>query len=193
MCIKPGGRNLPAPVELLLPLTFNHLRQKLQEEHFTTWNRNHPWNLFTILIPLFARNHIHTSCHSTKIKMSAAGLSATSSASAGVYIPGPSSSSRRKSSTVSAIALHINRDFQHKFYIPGETPSGGPFPQCKNPPSSGHPSLIMESDVRLLEAGCGSPPEQVPREFPLSAVWSFVRGKVWGLVQNTFKKGKFTD
>ena len=125
--------------------------------------------------------------------MSAAGLSVTGSASASVYIPAPSSSSRRKSSTVSAITCHINRDFQHKFYIPGETPSGGPFPEVKKPPQSGHPSLAIESDGTLLARGCGSPPEQAPHEFPLSAVWSFVRGKVWGLVQNTFKKGEFTD
>ena len=115
--------------------------------------------------------------------MSAAGLSATGSASASVYIPGPSSSSRRKSSTVSAMTCHINKNFQHKFYIPGETPSGGPFPE-KRKTLAGHSSLTVEPDGGL------PPSEQPPQqESPLTTVWTYIRGKVWGFVQNTFKKG----
>lgn len=117
--------------------------------------------------------------------MSAAGLSATGTASASVYIPGPSSSSRRKSSTVSAMTCHISKDFQHKFYIPGETPSGGPFPERRKTLAS-HSSLTVEPDGSLLPS---EQPQQEAPESPLTTVWTYIRKKVWGLVQNTFKKG----
>lgn len=126
--------------------------------------------------------------------MSAAGLSATGSASASVYIPGPSSTSRRKSSTVSALAYHINRDSQHKFYIPGETPSGGPFPELKKN-QTGSPSLTVTTDEILLTTGCNPlhlDQANHSQSSSLSNVWSFIQAKVWGLVQNTFKKGKLT-
>ena len=106
--------------------------------------------------------------------MSAAGLSASGTSSATVYIPGPSS--RRKSSVAAINPIVVNRDRQYKFYIPGETPTGGQFPATKVVPAANNEG-----------AGDGGARQQSVNT--TTRLWQYVYGKVLGVIQNTFKKG----
>lgn len=59
--------------------------------------------------------------------------------------------------------------------------------------TSGQVTIESDGGSLLTSGVCGNPPDQESQNdnsYPLSNVWSFIRGKVWGLVQNTFKKGE---
>lgn len=120
--------------------------------------------------------------------MSAAGLSASGTSSATVYIPGPSS--RRKSSTVSAhiIPSNIRGEKQHKFYIPGETPSGGHFPTPKKVSSALCTTDPLHPGASVASAASGIRNQQSGAS--RDGILHYVYDKFLGVIQNTFKKGE---